>query len=394
MLMTYRELLSIKEMSQAKVVAGKSGLYRTLSWYSIVEILNFKEENYEDKLVFVSGIGMQDYEQEILSIIEQSEKMGASGIVLEIGPFIPDVPKSVKKKGDELGFPILTIPYEIKISQVTYAMTQFIFERINYFHGIRCIVDEIITQKNSRELEERAVYYGYLEGEPYYSIVVEEDDDKFHKQKVVMDKLLIAFLSAFNQLAYEGVLWSELNGNLTFFVPWKKNDNLKKEVETYLKLVKEDWHTQKYKLSISIGVGALFNDLGEMNQSKEQAKQALSMIKKCQKRNEIRIYEDIGVYRLFFEYNDSEEVIDIYENILGELREYDKEHETDLLNTLGVYLDSGCNIGIAAETLEVHRNTMKYRIKRIQEILNVDFSDQNQCFNLRLAYKIKKYMNL
>ena len=120
MLMTYRELMSIKEMSQAKVVAGESGLHRILCWYSIVEIQSFKEENYEDKLVFVAGIGMQDYEQEILTILEQSEKMGASGMVLEIGPFIPDVPKSVLEKGDELEFPILTLPYEVKVSQVTY----------------------------------------------------------------------------------------------------------------------------------------------------------------------------------------------------------------------------------------------------------------------------------
>lgn len=394
MLMTYRELMSIKEMSQAKVVAGESGLHRILCWYSIVEIQSFKEENYEDKLVFVAGIGMQDYEQEILTILEQSEKMGASGMVLEIGPFIPDVPKSVLEKGDELEFPILTLPYEVKVSQVTYAMTQFIFERIHRMHGIRCVVDDAVAHGTNQEVKESLAYYGYQEGEPYYSIVVEEDDNKFHTQNIVIDKLMLAFCQVFYKLNDEDVLWTDNNGKLIFFLPWRGNENLKKEVETYMDAVKRDWHTIKYGLSLSVGVGALFKDVEGMAQSIEQAKQALSMIHKCRKRNEIRIYEDIGIYRLFYEYNDSEEVVDIYRSILGDLLDYDKEHDSDFLDTLGVYLDCGCNIGLASDTLGIHRNTMKYRIKRIQEILNADFNDQNQCFNLRLAYKIRKYLNL
>ena len=394
MLMTYRELMSIKEMNQAKVVAGESGLYRILCWYSIVEIQSFKEENYEDKLVFVAGIGMQDYEQEILTILEQSEKMGASGMVLEIGPFIPDVPKSVQEKGDELEFPIITLPYEVKVSQVTYAMTQFIFERINRMHGIRCVVDDMVMHGSNQELKENLSYYGFQERESYYCIVVEEDDDKFNTQNIIIDKLMLAFCTAFYRLNYGSVLWTDNNGKLIFFLPWRGNDNLKREVEIYMELVKKDWHTIKYGLSLSVGVGALFKDSDEMVQSMEQAKQALSMIHKCRKRNEIRIYEDIGIYRLFYEYNDSDEMVDIYKSILGDLLKYDREHDLDFVDTLGVYLDCGCNIGVAADILGIHRNTMKYRIKIMQEILNVDFNNQNQCFNLRLAYKIRKYLNL
>ena len=105
----------------------------------------------------------------------------------------------------------------------------------------------------------------------------------------------------------------------------------------------------------------------------------------------IRFFEDTGIYRLLFRFQDKEELHDISATILGNLIAYDLTNQTELVLTLETYLDCNCNLTAASEALDVHRNTMKYRIKKIQDLLDVDFSDYNQCFQLRLAYKIRKY---
>lgn len=394
MFITYKQLLGMKELNRAEIAGGKAGLYRIICWYSIAEIISYKEESYEDKLVFVSGTGITDNKDDLLKIVSFVEKRGAAGIVLEIGPYIHDVPESVRQFAEENEFPVLTLPYEIKVNHVTYAMAKILSVQTSYYQGIRKVMDELRTSTVTNELVEKAFYYGYESRESYYGIIVEEDDHLLATQDGVIDKLLIAFFTVFGRLEYKNIFWSEENGCLLFIVSWRSGGNLKEEISKYMRLLEDDWHTKHYKWSLSVGVGSVFHDLKDAALSLEQAKKALYMIRQCHKRHEIRIFEDTGIYRLFFEYNDASELENIYHSVLGELLEYDKKNECEFVKTLEAFLNCNCNIGLTSETLNVHRNTIKYRIKRIEEILNVDFADNNQCFNLRLAFKIKKYLRI
>lgn len=127
MYITYPELLQLKEMNQARVIAGDDGLYRLITWYSISEIVDYKTEDYDKKLVFIAGIGMTDYTKDLLKILHYVYNRGATGVVLEIGPYIPEVPISIIKAADSMQFPLLTLPFDTKVSVVTYAMTQLLF---------------------------------------------------------------------------------------------------------------------------------------------------------------------------------------------------------------------------------------------------------------------------
>ena len=70
---------------------------------------------------------------------------------------------------------------------------------------------------------------------------------------------------------------------------------------------------------------------------------------------------------------------------LGTLLDYDKRHHSDLLVTLAQYFNSGCNVDQAAVALSIHRNTLKYRLKRVRELLGQDLNDGPTRLNLHLA---------
>lgn len=57
------------------------------------------------------------------------------------------------------------------------------------------------------------------------------------------------------------------------------------------------------------------------------------------------------------------------------LRDYDYIHETELLESLRVYLTHNRSIGESAAALYIHRNTMNYRIARINELTQLDLGD-------------------
>ena len=79
---------------------------------------------------------------------------------------------------------------------------------------------------------------------------------------------------------------------------------------------------------------------------------------------------------------------DLLHPALGMLESYDLENGTDLLETLRVYVETGCNQSETAQKLFVHLNTLKYRLKRIGEIADVDFKDRDTVFHIELSLKL------
>lgn len=69
------------------------------------------------------------------------------------------------------------------------------------------------------------------------------------------------------------------------------------------------------------------------------------------------------------------------------LAEHDRKTNGDLVRTLDAYLEHGGALADAAASLNVHRNTLLYRIGRIEEITGIDLKDAGQRLNLHVALK-------
>ena len=74
---------------------------------------------------------------------------------------------------------------------------------------------------------------------------------------------------------------------------------------------------------------------------------------------------------------------------LQKLLNYDREHGTALLDTLQVYFAQDKHLKKTAKNCHIHLNALSYRLKRIQEVANLNLSDPEVCFNLQLALKIR-----
>lgn len=71
------------------------------------------------------------------------------------------------------------------------------------------------------------------------------------------------------------------------------------------------------------------------------------------------------------------------------LQDYDETNSSSLLETLQVYLECGLSQTLTAKKLFVHLNTLKYRIRRISEIGNIDFDNSSEVFYLQLSMAMK-----
>ena len=67
------------------------------------------------------------------------------------------------------------------------------------------------------------------------------------------------------------------------------------------------------------------------------------------------------------------------------LAEADEHEQAGHLADLKAYLSNGRNATATARALHVHKNTMYYRLQRIEQIAGIDLSNEETCFALQLA---------
>lgn len=69
------------------------------------------------------------------------------------------------------------------------------------------------------------------------------------------------------------------------------------------------------------------------------------------------------------------------------LRDYDGTHDGGLVETLGAYLDCFGDVAAAAADLHVHPNTVRYRVRRIEKVLDVSLADPDVRLLLSLSLR-------
>lgn len=95
--------------------------------------------------------------------------------------------------------------------------------------------------------------------------------------------------------------------------------------------------------------------------------------------------DDIGVFGLLYHLWGNPAVDEFRTDVLGELEAYDKRRGTELITTLRTYLSSGGSVAESAGTLNVHRNTLSYRLNRIAELSGRDLNNPHDRLLLRVA---------
>ena len=78
-----------------------------------------------------------------------------------------------------------------------------------------------------------------------------------------------------------------------------------------------------------------------------------------------------------------------YEARLGRLQEYDERHGAQLIPTLDAYFAAGRSLSAAAERLRTHRNTVLYRLRRIEDLVQLRLRDPHVELELQVALRIQ-----
>jgi purine catabolism regulator len=91
-----------------------------------------------------------------------------------------------------------------------------------------------------------------------------------------------------------------------------------------------------------------------------------------------------------FQLEHSPELIAFQEETLGELLAY--EGASELIHTLEAFFAHNANLSQTADALFIHRNTLVYRLERIEAITQMDLDKPENRLAMQLALHIYRMM--
>jgi len=144
------------------------------------------------------------------------------------------------------------------------------------------------------------------------------------------------------------------------------------------------------------GMSRCFDRLEEVQEHYTQSLNALRLGMLLNKEEYFYPYEEYAIYHFAEACSGVEHLKKNCHPSLQKLIEYDSENNTDYARTLYTFIVNSKNITDSAKALNIHRNTMFYRLEKIESIMDIDInnSNSNTFLHLHLSFKILELLKI
>ncbi|MDQ0203206.1 PucR family transcriptional regulator [Pectinatus haikarae] len=384
---TCRKLLSLSFLDRKISLSGGSeGLDRVIRWFHAIEGVEEIQFLQNNELVLMTGISIGSDDKKILAMLKGIYEKHGAGLIINTGRYIHNIPQDVIDYANMVKIPVFSVPWDIKLGNMTRKIGELILaERSKY--------------KNVQGLVKKMLFSDTGTGEKIFDTALFDD----HKLQGVKQVMLVEFKT--NQLdcidepeEKLSVLFQEItaeygqpcfftwNGNEAAFIIGEYSKSRQFPSALHEKLF------NRFSLNVFIGIGGSYQDFSDMRKSHKEAHFALNIAKKSSDRTYVA-YKDTNIFRLFYYIDDAVFIKNYYEEVLGDLLRYDKKNSSEFTRTLEIYLEENEDAAATIKRLFIHRNTLTYRLKRIEEITGCRMDDSETRLNFRIAFKMKTFLN-
>ncbi|MFD1928815.1 helix-turn-helix domain-containing protein [Sporosarcina siberiensis] len=230
------------------------------------------------------------------------------------------------------------------------------------------MIDEFLIHKQESTFVQRLKGFDIKNNIPCYHIIFDI------KEKERMEEVHRIIINKSTALPYKPLLTSK--GVLFFTTQGKK------ELERFLNTLLEV--LTKFNLSTAIIVGRMVNSIVEIDSS---YKDALSILQKRKvKYGNVILFDDLTIEKLFLQTNRGN-IDDFVNTVLKDLSPSNMKNKV-LFDTLASYIRNDKLPHETSTDLNIHVNTLYYRLKVIEKKLNIQLSNQKDWLNIHLAVKL------
>ena len=174
-MVSFRELAALPNLAKGKVVAGMTGQDRLVRWVHFLDLPDVLPWVQGGELLIITGMGLQGDLQKLTLLVQGVIQKQLAGLIINVGPYLAEIPQEVLDLAEQAAFPVLELPWEVKLVEVMQEASSYIVLRQTEQRSVSDFFEQLLLQKSSDKemLVRRADTYGYDLSKPLQAVVIQ-----------------------------------------------------------------------------------------------------------------------------------------------------------------------------------------------------------------------------
>lgn len=255
------------------------------------------------------------------------------------------------------------------------------------------VFEELLQAKGKEDvdLKQYSLVLGTHLETDYHLILVKGTDTKEISQISAKSENLLAFKESVRKQAFmsENILvffhqdyWVFLAGKSYY------------EINDFVKSLNDYLRSFFPREQLLIGVSEL-QPYWKLGTAWHEAEQAIFFIQNNSASHNMQYYHNLGILKLFtddFGSINQYYVKQMLDDYVAPLLSADESGQSDLFKTLETYFDNGFSHKKTCDVLFIHKNTLRARLLKVEELLNLSLKNADNLMNLHLALRLYQMM--
>lgn len=385
------ELLVEPEFKMLHLVAGENGVYRQISGINVIESGDLIPFCRPNEIIITTGIHLDNDLKQLEELIKKAFEKRVAAFIINTGPYISNIPSSIIKFANDKNFPIFKMEWKYRIADLLKSTFQFLSFKQQSAH--------------QQQTDEKLLYNLIFRYDEFQISIESLEKRGFPKGSELGIITCTTPASSKNSIhRYESIIFYEFQKRYNYFLTLKHNNQLiflinRQEVKTahipFSKTVEEIYERVidiNGHEDLIIGMGNFSTYLGDISKSYDESLTVIHIVEQ-HKNPFIQKYKEIGAYKLLMNVSDQSIIKQFQQDMLGPLYMYDHLHNTDFVHFLRIFLEEEGSTNKISKKLYIHRNTVNYKIKKIEALLDVNLNHTFTRTNLNMALMIEDILS-
>lgn len=385
MAITVFEAIKLNTFKNFRLISGFSGLDNLLEKVGILDwefFSRMKGQFIKGEFVLTSLLFAKDNPDFIFKAVKDLVEDGASGLAIK-NIYYDNIPAEVVNYANEKSFPIFIFDNSVYFEDIITEVMDKIRFADNY-EILETKIDILVKKNlNKANIKEIAFEINSSFKEHFFVLYCK-------KKKYVGNINILTLLEKLKQNKNTDIYSAVLkyrDGVLIIFTDEKIDEkNIKNNVNSLIE-------------RIGISVSEYYIGVSNLHFRLEKLDIGINESIFAQKTSEVsgssfNYFNDIGVYSILMPYIDEIWIHNFYNRVIMPVKNYDEKYNMELFDTAVKYIENDGKINETANALFLHKNTIRYRINKIKELLNMEDCEGSFYEQLSIAIKLHKIYNI
>lgn len=389
------DVLNSDDFKDAQLLTGERGLNKRVTWVHILEITKYVQESVNGgELILSTGVGFYT-KRDALNFFKDLLKKNIAGVCFELGTYISEVPPEIIQMAEDNDCPLIIFPKVVRFVDITRNLITKIINSADQSLDLekrRWGKNEWMVAWMKEELEEESIYRFLGQSKKsinktnFFVIILDVFLKEHRNPKINQDEHLFNITTIarnfFQQRNF--IMYAFKLDSLLVWIVFDlgKSDTWKIKVKSFFDNLTAYNKILPKNMHITMGCGIRTNNILNVPKS---YKTALETLRICRRIGITQpFYEDLHAYRILSLIDlpgKKEQLKNYVKDYLCPIAEFDYKYSGDLITTLKVFYQCNGSKQQAAELLGVSRQTIYYRMQKIEDLIG----DNLLTYDKRLA---------